>query len=207
MEDDIDLQVNYDQRGAKGGLPRHKSARNSGSGPRQARLWGWHQVEDASHAVWGTFPARFLRFALNEIGVPPGSRDVVHICSGTLPASTPGLRVDIRPDACPDVVADGRALPFADASFGAALIDPPWAQEYARDLYGTSYPRPSHLLAEASRVVRPGGRIGFVHFVVPNPPQGCRFVRVIGITQGCGYRIRALTIYQREPRGLFAEVR
>jgi hypothetical protein len=131
----------------------------------------------------------------------------LHVCSGGLAAGTPGVRVDIRPATSPDVVADGRALPFADETFAAVLIDPPYTVEYARDLYGTDYPRPSHLLREAARVVRPLGRIGFVHFLVPNPPAGCDLIDVHGITQGCGFRIRALTVYQRRQRGLFDEVR
>lgn len=75
--------------------------------------------------------------------------------------------------------------------------------EYARDLYGTEYPRPSHLLREAARVVKPAGRIGFVHFLVPNPPRGARLVRVVGLTQWCGYRIRAFTLYERDQATLF----
>ncbi len=99
-------------------------------------------------------------------------------------------------------MADGRALPFPDAEFAAVLIDPPYTVEYAWDLYGTDYPRPSHLLAEASRVVRPCGRIGILHFLVPMPPPACRLDLVRGVTTGCGYRIRAFTVFQREQEGL-----
>jgi SAM-dependent methyltransferase len=113
-----------------------------------------------------------------------------------------GTRVDIRPEAHPDVVADGRDLPFADGYFAGALLDPPYSVEYARDLYGTDYPRPSHLLREAARVVRPCGRFAMLHYIVANPPPGCRIVDVRGVTQGCGYRIRALTVYERDQDSL-----
>jgi ubiquinone/menaquinone biosynthesis C-methylase UbiE len=76
--------------------------------------------------------------------------------------------------------------------------------EYAETLYKTDYPRPSHLLREAARVAKPGGRIGFVHFLVPLPPEGWYLEDCWGITQGCGYRIRALSIFRRrEGPGLF----
>ena len=190
-----------DQRPPGNGMPRRERAGTS-SAPRRGALWLDVETHDAGAGVWGMFPDRFLAFALKHLNCP--ANQVLHVCSGGLRRGHGGVRVDIRPDATPDVVADGRALPFRDAAFRAVLIDPPWSVEYARDLYGTAYPRPSHLLAEAARVCRPGGRIGFVHFLVPNPPAGASIVRVLGITQGCGYRIRALTIYERERAELFA---
>lgn len=57
---------------------------------------------------------------------------------------------------------------------------------------------PSHLLAEAARVVRPSGRIAFVHTLVPMPPPGCRVVKVLGLSTGFGFHMRAVTIYERE---------
>jgi hypothetical protein len=74
--------------------------------------------------------------------------------------------------------------------------------EYARDLYGTDYPRPSHLLREAARVVRPDGVIGFLHFILPATPPGCDRVRVHGITAGPNFRIRAFTIFRKRGRTL-----
>lgn len=170
--------------------------------PRRPAVWAAVETMHSPTPVYGAFPVRFLPWALRLLRAQPS--EVLHVCSGALTAEDVrgGTRVDIRPEARPDVVADGRALPFADASFRAVLIDPPYSVEYARDLYGTEYPRPSHLLREAARVVSPCGRIGMLHFLVPSPPPGCRIVAVRGVTQGCGYRIRALTIYEREQDGL-----
>lgn len=186
---------------APSGLPRHvRDGGDEGPVPRRPAVWNdvdtFHDPEPT--AVYGAFPQRFLPWALRLLRARPS--EVLHVCSGMLTAEEVGggMRVDIREDAHPDVVADGRALPLEAGSFAAVLIDPPYSVEYARDLYGTEYPRPSHLLAEAARVVRPCGRIGFVHYLVPNPPEGCRIVDVRGVTQGCGYRIRALTIYERD---------
>ena len=51
------------------------------------------------------------------------------------------------------VVADVRRLPFGDASFDWVMADPPYAESYAEQLYGTGavYPRPAHILREAAR--------------------------------------------------------
>lgn len=130
-----------------------------------------------------------------------GRAEVLHVCSGALPRGE-GIRVDIRPEAKPDILADGRALPLRDACMAAVLIDPPYTEHYARELYGTEYPRPSHLLAEAARVVRPGGRIGLVHYIVSNPAPATRFVKAFALCMGFGFPMRALAIYEREQDAL-----
>jgi SAM-dependent methyltransferase len=188
-----------------GHLPREGHARRTGNkDPKRAILWGVRLVKDfgPAPAIWGKLPKTFLPWAYEVLRVPD-SRNVLHVCSGGLDHATHGVRVDIRCEVLPDVVADGRALPFADDSFDAILIDPPYSVEYAESLYQTDYPRPSALLREASRVLRPGRRVGFVHFLVPRPEADLSFVEVHGITTGCGYRIRAMTVFAKAPRGLF----
>jgi len=150
--------------------------------------------------VLGMYPATFIPRILPWLRCDRS--EVLHVCSGGLPPGE-GIRVDIRPEAKPDILADGRKLPLCDGSQAAVLIDPPYTEHYAKDLYGTDYPRPAHLLAEAARVVRPNGRIGFVHYIVPNAPPGCRFIRAFGLSMGFGYPMRAVTIFEREQAGLF----
>lgn len=151
-------------------------------------------------AVLGMYPSTFIPKILPWLKCERSQ--VLHVCSGGLPPGE-GIRVDIRPEAKPDFVADGRALPFENGSQMAVLIDPPYTEHYARDLYGTDYPRPAHLLREAARVVCSQGRIGFVHYIVPNAPRGCRFIKAFGLSMGFGYPMRAVTIYEREQGSLF----
>lgn len=144
--------------------------------------------------VYGQYPRSLIAKILPWLACE--RREILHVCSGSLPPGE-GIRVDVRPEAHPDVVADGRALPFADGSHVAVLIDPPYTRHYAKELYGVDYPRPSHLLREAARVVRPGGRIGFVHYITPKPPPGVRFVRAFGLSTGFDMPIRAVSIFER----------
>lgn len=149
--------------------------------------------------VFGQFPRGLIDQLLPLLRAR--RHEVLHVCSGSLPPGE-GIRVDLRQEARPDVRADGRALPFRSGAFRAVLLDPPYTPEYAEGLYGTDYPLPSHLLAEAARVVQPGGRVALVHFSVPYPPKGCRFVRVVAVSTGCGYALRAVTFFEREQDSL-----
>lgn len=159
----------------------------------------------APAGVFGMFPQAFIGKVLPWLRA--ARAEVLHVCSGALPPGE-GIRVDMRPDARPDILADGRSLPLADGSAAAVLIDPPYSEHYARELYGVEYPLPSHLLREAARVVRHGGRIGFVHYLVPNPPPGCHHVKTFGLSMGFGYPMRAVTVYEREQASLpLGEVR
>lgn len=155
-------------------------------------------------AVFGQFPSGFYRDVLKmQLLGAVGRDEVLHVCSGTM-SDREKWTVDIRPAARPSVVAKGQALPFIDGCFKAVLLDPPYTEEYARNLYRSEFPRPSHLLREAARVVRPGGRVGLLHIAVPITPANCDFVTSFGVVPGPGFRIRAFTIYERRQGSLFS---
>lgn len=116
--------------------------------------------------VFGQYPVSLIPKILPWLRC--GRHEVLHVCSGALPPGE-GIRVDVRPEARPDILADGRDLPLDDGSVAAVMLDPPYTEQYAEDLYGVEYPRPAHLLAEAARVVRPNGRIAFVHYCSGSP--------------------------------------
>ena len=159
-------------------------------------------VDPDGFAVFGRYPKGFLRhvIALQLLG-DVRRDDILHVCSGTL-GPEEKWTVDLRLEARPLVVATGTELPFRDATFRAVMMDPPYSDEYARNLYRTGMPRNSWLLKEAARVVVPGGRVGILHVAVPFSPPGCRLVKVFGISTGVGFRIRAFTVYEREQERL-----
>ena len=199
------LHTVADKRAPGTGLPREKNSRRRLLPPRPPAVWGRKPAEIFHPApIYGQYPRGFVAWALRAIHC--NRTDVLHLCSGALGSDVGGLRIDLRTSAYPDVIADARRLPFRSNSFAGALIDPPYSVEYAKDLYDVEYPRPSHLLAEASRVVRPGARIGILHFLVPASARAhLRLERVYGISQGCGYRIRAFTVFLKPNTGLFSE--
>jgi SAM-dependent methyltransferase len=143
----------------------------------------------------GGYPIGFVEHAYEWLGVTNPDL-VLHLCSGSMRR---GIRVDIRPEMEPDVVCDARSTPFDDESFDWIMIDPPYSEEYARNLYGTEkhYPKPGQLMKEASRLLRPGGKVGILHFQVPMVRKPLKIVEVRGITTGLGYAIRAFTICEK----------
>jgi hypothetical protein len=148
--------------------------------------------------VFGRYPRTLLSKAARVLGVDRGQ--ILHVCSGSLPRGE-GMRVDIRAEVHPDVVADGRKLPFGDSQFAAVLIDPPYTRHYAEELYQVDYPRPKHLLREAVRVALPGRRVGIVHYFTPACPVGASYVQSYPFSTGFGFPWRALSIYEKHSQG------
>lgn len=78
-------------------------------------------------------------------------------------------------------------------------METPYSEDYAENLYGTGkhYPKPGQILKEASRLLRPCGRVGLLHFLVPLVRKPMRLVGVWGITTGSGYAIRAWSVFEK----------
>lgn len=184
-EPDEIVRTPGDARKAATELPRRN--RDTGRSAKAPAVWNWTQATELG-GTWGQYPqGRGESFLSWLHGVLERPTAALHVCSGALGPEVWGVRLDLRASQRPDVVADGRHLPFRDGAFDAVAIDPPYSVEYARSLYGTDYPRPSHLMREAVRCVRPGGRVAFLHFIVPNPPPGSSLERVFGMQQLPGF--------------------
>ena len=148
----------------------------------------------------GGYPHRFLSYAYELMEQAGGGvvipEQVLHLCSGSV---LTGIRVDIRPEKNPDIVADCRNVPLPDESFDWILADPPYSEEYAKNLYGTQddYPKPGEIVKEAMRLLKPGGMFGLLHFQVPMIRKPAKIVNVYGVTTGSGYAIRAWTLMRK----------
>jgi SAM-dependent methyltransferase len=144
----------------------------------------------------GGYPLGFVELAARLMGCQDLG-EVVHLCSGSVRARR---TFDLRPESAAAVVADVRELPIASSSVRWVMADPPYDQDYAEVIWGMgkAYPTPAVLLREVARILSPGGRVAFLHHVVPTLPAGMVRIGTWGVTTGTGYRIRALTIAERD---------
>lgn len=174
----------------------YKQREAKGKGKGHPVLFGLPEAEYfGDFPDGGGYPHRFLERAFTILGVTDPAR-VLHVCSGSMKI---GIRVDIRPETNPTIVADVRALPFLADVFDWIMADPPYGREYAANLYGTAdvYPDPHSLVDECLRVLKPGGRLGFMHHMVPKFHKPGRLLKVYTITQGVGYNVRAWSVFTK----------
>lgn len=151
----------------------------------------------------GGYPHGLIEFAGRQMGVTD-HRKVVHLCSGSVLAP---LTFDIRQASAARVIADVRHLPISAGAARWVMVDPPYSAEHAEDLWGVGkeYPNGAALFREVARILEPGGKFAYLHFLVPKLPEQLERIATYGVTIGPGYRIRALTIGRRRPtaEGLF----
>lgn len=164
---------------------------------------------------YGAYPSGFLSRARELLGVH-AEEPVLHVCSGKIeeyPFAGFGpndATVDIDSSLSPEWVMDVREeLPSLDAEWGgplwpAILADPPYGETEAENYTcGRSVlPDPNKLLKMCLEHVRPGGRVGMLHYLVPRPPKkmdgkNTKFVAVLGVMTGFGQRIRAYSVFER----------
>lgn len=150
-------------------------------------------------AYLGGFPERARSLLGCTINDP-----VLHVCGGQakLYPYAGGFgpndkTLDIDPACNPDYLLDAReCLPHG---FSAMLIDPPYSeQDAAKYNCGADvYPKPSFLVASALSSLKPGQRVGIIHYVLPRCPPGARFVAAVGVICGFNNRIRVYSVFEK----------
>lgn len=147
----------------------------------------------------GGFPERARALLGATIDEP-----VLHVCGGMarLYPYAGGFgpndaTLDMDPATRPDFLQDAREpLP---TGFKAMLADPPYSEVDAEEWSpgAGAYPKPNALMANMLAAMEPGQRSGLIHYVVPSPPKGARFVASIAVMCGYNNRIRCLSIFER----------
>lgn len=158
----------------------------------------------------GGFPERARALLAVNIDEP-----MLHVCGG-MARSYPykagfgpaDKTLDLDPDCKPDYLQD--ALAPMPTGFRAMLMDPPYSPEDAAHYVpGTDrYPQPNALLLNAMKALKPGQRVGLIHYILPSPPKGSRFIAAVGVCCGFNNRIRIFSVFERgaEPLPKKAEV-
>ncbi len=164
---------------------------------------------------YGAYPNGFLERARALLGVTPFDA-VLHVCGGRAreyPAKPRGFgphdkTLDLDPVLAPDFLAGATdRLPdqfgWADPPvklWDALIADPPYtehdAEQYAPGK--EAFPRANAILKNMLNVVRVGGRVGMLHYVLPQPPrEGVKFVACVGVIVGYNNRMRCFSVFER----------
>jgi hypothetical protein len=158
---------------------------------------------------YGAYPNGFLERARVLLGVSPIDT-MLHVCGGRAkdyPAWSKlcprDKTLDLDERTQPDFLQDARLpLPKTPAfhDWDAILCDPPYtvkdAEQYA--VHVTLMPTPNALLRNALAAVRPHGRVGMLHYILPQPPrEGVKFLACVGVIVGFNNRMRVFSVFER----------
>lgn len=150
-------------------------------------------------AYLGGFPERARALLGVRIDEP-----VLHVCGGLARCYPYGggfgpldRTLDLDPSTEPDFLQDARD-PWP-TGFAAYLLDPPYSAEDASHyaVGSTAYPSPGALLKRAWEVMQPGQHVGIIHYMLPKPPTGARFVACVQVICGFNNRARCFSVFEK----------
>ena len=171
-------------------------------------------------AYLGGFPERARALLGCKINEP-----VLHVCGG-MAKLYPYKRgfgpndktLDLDPSVQPDFLQDAReTFPWCNVTYivnpldnptnpvipvkrywSGILIDPPYTEADAAHYVpgADKYPKPNQLIKNALEVLPVGGRVGLIHYILPNP-QGGIFVAAVGVLCGFNNRIRIYSVFEK----------
>jgi SAM-dependent methyltransferase len=125
--------------------------------------------------------------------------DVLHPFGGMAEI---GVRVDLNETLKPDVVADAHDLPFPDESFDCVVLDPPYSDQEALELYQTPPLKPGVYTKEAVRVLKEGGWLCVYTDREPRRPERCNHTLRIIVVLRPGHSTRTCMVFQRRKPGM-----
>lgn len=147
----------------------------------------------------GGYPNGYLQGIEKILGIEP---DALHLFSGTINDS---LSIDFNPKQKPRICADAEHIPLKDNSVNRIYADPPYDENYTQHYTDLREHQPRTkakysayaFVKEAARILKPGGFLVILHWLVYKSCHGLKFVRIIPVHNGPNHRIRVATILQK----------
>lgn len=152
-------------------------------------LWYLPRPESKYH---GSYPLFFIKRFKRLVGARD---DFVHLFAGR---SKFGFRVDMKIENRPDMVADVHYLPFRDQTFNNSLADPPYSDDFAKELYNTPPLKSSQWVKEMVRITREGGLVCIMHNYPMGRPKQCKYEFLIVIVQRIKQYCKVVTGFRKE---------
>lgn len=143
---------------------------------------------------YGQYPLTFLKRVL---ALFPEAQNIIQCPSGTV--TGPGTTVDLISDdkRKPQIVANAETLPFPESTFDLYISDPPYSPADSKK-YGCPPFRAKKAMAEARRILRPGGHYCLLSTRYPSFKRGdWNFLALIGVVTGTNRVVRLLSIFEK----------
>ena len=143
----------------------------------------------------GAFPLHFEKRLWRLLGKP---RKVLHCFGGWAEI---GLKVDLKRETKPHIIADAHHLPFKDEVFDAVICDPPYSDEENKRLYGIGVKlQYRKWIKEAERVLKPRGFLVQYHTTWLPRPEHCSYWMRILVLVSQWHQARVVGIFQKEDK-------
>lgn len=143
-------------------------------------------------AYKGSFPLHFETRLWRLLGKP---KLVLHQFGGRAEI---GIKVDLRREVGPHIIADAQKLPFKSNVFDAVICDPPYSKQRNLRLYGLKRDvKYSVWIKEAERVLRQKGFLVLYHERWLPRPKSCEYWMRVIVLVGQHHRPRVVGIFQK----------
>lgn len=160
----------------------------------------WVLPRPSKSKYTGSFPLHFEKKLLRELNIdtrgPEHKVKILHPFGGKAEF---GIRVDIKPEVNPDVIADAHSLPFKNGMFDVVILDPPYNDEYSKRLYNTGNIklRWGKYTTEAVRVLKEEGYVVIYHYLATPRIENTILVKRIFLETRVWHKLRCVHIYQK----------
>jgi SAM-dependent methyltransferase len=122
----------------------------------------WCLPRPAKSRYPGAFPLHFEK-KLKEFLLLLGAPRTAKILQPFGGKAQLGLRLDLKPEVRPDIIADAHMLPFLPSTFDVVILDPPFSTHKSITLYATGPLHFKAYISEAARVLKTGGFLVMYH--------------------------------------------
>lgn len=163
---------------------------------KQEVLW-CHR--NANTHYTGGYPNGYMNDIETMYGIEP---DAIHLFSGTVKN---GIGIDFNPILKPKICADAQYIPLRDNSVPRIYADPPYDENYTQHYTDLRPHQPRTkskysaygFIKECARILKPGGLLIILHWLVVPSQAGLKFERMIPVHNGPNHRIRAATVLRK----------
>ena len=147
----------------------------------------------------GGYPNGYLNDIETLFGI---EEDCLHLFSGTINNK---LSLDFNPIVKPKICADAEHIPLKNNSVSRVYADPPYDEQYTQHYTDLRPHQPRTkskysayaFVKEAYRILKPGGFLIILHWLVYKSCYGFKFVDIVPVHNGPNHRLRVATILQK----------